>query len=87
MGDSPRGRPEHGAHGHLGREVMKYLEEHPHAMDTLQGIAEWWIGRDRAHVDLVELACALDHLTTDGALERIGSGEAARYRLKGRGDE
>ena len=29
--------------------ILGYLEEHPHGMDTLEGIAEWWIDAMRVH--------------------------------------
>ena len=61
---------------------MKYLADHPEAMDTTTGIAEWWLMRQRIRVDLEALSRALGRLTNKGLLEKIGSGENARYRLK-----
>ncbi len=61
---------------------MDYLAENPEAMDTLEGIAQWWIARQKVRVDVSRLARALDDLTGKGILERIGSGEDARFRLK-----
>jgi hypothetical protein len=66
----------------LAKAVMKYLEEHPQAMDTLEGIAEWWVMRQKVRTDLEALTKVLDDLADQGLLERIGSGESARYRLK-----
>jgi predicted transcriptional regulator len=66
----------------LEEEVLQYLREHPHAMDTLRGIAEWWLARRRARVELATLAGVLSRLVDRGVLEEIGSGEYARYRLR-----
>jgi hypothetical protein len=63
--------------------VRRYLAEHPEAMDTTEGIAEWWLMRERMRVDLEALARILGRLTDEGVLERIGAGDEARYRLKG----
>jgi hypothetical protein len=64
----------------LGELVLGYLEEHPQAMDTLEGIDEWWIERRRIRVNVEALARALTHLTETGALEAVGEGPARRYR-------
>jgi hypothetical protein len=66
----------------LETAVMSYLAEHPEAMDTIEGIAEWWLMRQRIRVGLEALSRVLGRLTNDGLLEKIGEGENARYRLK-----
>jgi hypothetical protein len=66
----------------LAELVLGYLKEQPKAMDTLQGIAEWWISRQQVRVDVERLAGALQDLTNQGVLERIGSEDNALYRLR-----
>ena len=66
----------------LAQAVLAYLAEHPRGMDTLEGIAEWWIMRGQVRVDVEALGRALNQLTERGVLEKIGSGEYARYHLK-----
>jgi predicted transcriptional regulator of viral defense system len=61
---------------------MQYVTEHPHAMDSIEGIAEWWIMRRQVRVDVEALEKVLSQLTEKGLLERIESGEKVRYRLK-----
>jgi len=70
----------------LVEAIVDYLSEHPHAMDTLEGIAEWWIMRQRIRVDVEMLGRALNRLIDQDVLERMGSGETACYRLKTRRD-
>jgi hypothetical protein len=61
---------------------LAYLAEHPDAMDTLEGIAEWWVLRQQVRVELDSLNRALLRLTAEGVLEAEGKGELARYHLK-----
>ncbi len=51
-------------------------------MDTTEGIAEWWLMRQRIRVDLEALVKVLSRMTCEGILEQIGEGGLARYRLK-----
>jgi hypothetical protein len=71
----------------LGELVLGYLEEHPQAMETLEGIAEWWIERQRIRVDVQALSRALQALTEQDVLETVGTGPTRRYRLKERQSE
>jgi hypothetical protein len=66
----------------LETAIRRYLAEHPQAMDTYEGIAEWWLMRERIHFDLAALTRTLHRLMEEGVLEEIGSGGGARYRLK-----
>jgi hypothetical protein len=66
----------------LAESIMQYLAEHPNAMDTFDGIAEWWIMRRQVRVDAMLLAKALDALTERGLIEKLGTGDNARYHLK-----
>jgi hypothetical protein len=38
------------------RCLARYLREHPHAGDTVDGIAQWWLGLSPASLGLVESA-------------------------------
>jgi Fe2+ or Zn2+ uptake regulation protein len=62
--------------------VLRYLAEHPGAMDTLEGIAEWWITREQLRVDLERLSRVLDELTRQGIVEETALGDARVYRLR-----
>jgi len=66
----------------LTSAVLRYLAENPRAMDTLEGIAEWWIARQQIRVEVTTLARVLRRLAERGLLEVTGSGEYARYSLK-----
>jgi len=66
----------------IADNVLDYLRECPDAMDSVEGIAEWWIGRAQLRTDVTLLAQALDQLTTENILEQVGDGERRRYRLR-----
>jgi len=66
----------------LKEAVRQYLVDHPQAMDTLEGIAEWWLTRQDARVELETLARVLRDLTAEGVLEQMGTGDRARFRMR-----
>ena len=51
-------------------------------MDTAEGIAEWWLMRQRVRIDLDALARTLRRLTDEGVVEQVGFGNDARFRLR-----
>lgn len=51
--------------------IRRYLAERPNAAETIEGVARWWLARQR-HVDTVELAeLALLHLEEQGQVVRF----------------
>ena len=66
----------------VAEAILGYLAEHPHAMDTPEGIAEWWLMRQQVRVSVTTLMKVLQRLTEKGLLEEIKNGESRRYRLK-----
>lgn len=66
----------------LTRAILDYLDEHPTAMDSLEGIAEWWVNRARVRQDVLAVARALAALTERGIVEEVGTGAERRYRRK-----
>jgi hypothetical protein len=66
----------------LAEAILSYLADHPQAMDTLDGIAEWWILRQRVTIEVNRVARVLGRLTEQGLLECLGTGPGRRYRLK-----
>lgn len=62
--------------------ILGYLHEHPNAMDTLTGIADWWLARHRLHVVVERVAEALQTLESRGLIERIGNDTRPLFRLR-----
>jgi hypothetical protein len=65
----------------VGNEA--YLADHHQAMDTEQGIAEWWLMRLYVMVTVQLVHTALQHLTECGKIEKFGAAAHTRYGLKG----
>jgi hypothetical protein len=62
--------------------ILAYLAEHPEAMDTPEGIAEWWLMRHQVRTGVSVIVRALRRLTDSGVLEELGGGDVRRYRLR-----
>lgn len=53
------------------RQIQSYLEEHPAACDTLEGIVMWWLQRQRVNETVTDVYQALQELKASGmVLER-----------------
>jgi len=61
--------------------ILEYLAENPRASDTLEGIAEWWIMRQRVRAEIETVAKVLHRLAEAGRLEKVGEGDEALYHL------
>jgi hypothetical protein len=51
-------------------------------MDTAAGVTDWWLARQHVRVQVEAVIRVLNALVERGELERIGSAEQERYRLK-----
>jgi hypothetical protein len=62
------------AHDHtverLARAIARYVDAHPNASDTLEGVARWWVAADAEQAPLDALQRALDALTDREVLTR-----------------
>jgi hypothetical protein len=65
---------------HIRRAILEYLAEHPRAMDTLEGIAAWWLMRERVRAEVTMLTRVVRSLVAEGLLEEVGPGPNVRYR-------
>lgn len=46
----------------IAYDILAYLNEHPNAQDTLEGISEWWILEQRIRRDTARVEEALSEL-------------------------
>jgi hypothetical protein len=58
----------------VARVVSRYLAAHPGASDTLEGIAGWWLMRQRVDDACDVVAAALELLTARGVVETRTTG-------------
>lgn len=50
-------------------EILRYLRAHPQAADTAEGIARWWIKRQRLHESVARVESALNLLVGRALVE------------------
>jgi hypothetical protein len=62
----------------LAGEILRYLQTHRHASDTVEGISRWWIKRQRLEDTLERVQSALDLLVADA---RVVTRESPSGRL------
>lgn len=74
-------RPASESESDVYRAVVGYLDENPEAMDTLDGIAEWWVMRQRIRTSVTTVARVVRRLVSEGTLEEVGPRECPRFRL------
>jgi hypothetical protein len=60
---------------------MGYLREHPHAMDNVQGVADWWMMREQVKDEVEILVRVLQRLADQKLIEKIDSIDGPLYRL------
>lgn len=46
----------------VAEEIMRYLQQHQFAADTLEGISHWWITRQRIEEDKQRVLAAVEYL-------------------------
>ncbi len=69
--------------GIAAREIEDYLESHPQAADSLEGIAIWWVSKQRIRYGLEVVRAALERLTRTGivSIGHVSDKNAPVYRL------
>lgn len=58
------------ATGDLKQEILRYVRTHASSAETPEGIARWWLARQRFEDAVERVTEALDELVADGSLER-----------------
>ena len=48
------------------KRVLRYLEQHPNAADTVEGVAVWWLGGNESDEWLSIVRCAIERLVNSG---------------------
>jgi hypothetical protein len=52
----------------LSQRILRYLEKHPEAGDTLEGIVTWWLEQERIDRVVDDVADALRNLEKKGTV-------------------
>jgi len=80
--DDPPDNADEDATGQVADSIVEYLRHHPHAMDTAEGVAAWWLPESCRPANLRVTIRALERLVASGLVERIGPGDRAHYGLR-----
>lgn len=63
--------------------IKRYLKKHPQAADTLEGIVNWWLLRQRYEIAEEVVNKALEVLVEQGTVAKMNpKGSKPIYRLK-----
>ena len=65
----------------VAADIAAYLNQHPRAMDTVEGVVGWWLPGDPVRADLATTRKVLEQMAESGYLVKIGVGDQARYGL------
>jgi Fe2+ or Zn2+ uptake regulation protein len=66
----------------LGSAILAYLAERSQAMDTVEGIAEWWLLRQRVIFAVQQVERVLQQLQAREIVETVEQGRTTFYRLR-----
>lgn len=69
----------------LADAIRQYLSKHPDAADTLEGVVNWWLLRQRYESAVAMVSQALELLVQQGGLTKIKHrGSPTIYKLRER---
>ena len=54
----------------VAQEINRYLEQHPQASDTMEGIVQWWLTHQRFEQAWDTVHKALEHLVAKGSVAK-----------------
>lgn len=54
----------------VANEIKRYLDAHPEGVDTAEGIAKWWLPRQRLEESAFLVRQALDYLVAESVIKR-----------------
>jgi hypothetical protein len=70
----------------IAREILAYLNEHPDATDTLEGIAQWWLLERKIKYQRDLAREALAELVGKELVLEISAGDSRIYRTNPKKD-
>jgi hypothetical protein len=63
-------------------KILRYLEQHPNAADTFEGIVEWWVPKQSIYEEEIVVQQALDEMVKQKLLLTTEFSDARKhYRL------
>ena len=66
----------------MARAILEYLQGHPDAKDTLEGIAQWWLLKEWTERKYHQIEASLSFLVSEGlVIQRKREGMTPYYWL------
>jgi hypothetical protein len=59
-----------GTDSEVEASVVEYLRRHPYAADSLDGVVQWWLPRQRYETARERIGVTLEQMVAGGQLER-----------------
>ena len=59
-----------GHKSNVEQQILQYMETHPNAADTAEGIAMWWLENNVHDLDIKQVEAALNNLVSQGLIRR-----------------
>jgi hypothetical protein len=63
----------------IANDIASYLGRHVDAADTLEGITQWWLLRQRIEYSSLQVQEALEYLRDKGAIRSVKAGGQTIY--------
>jgi Fe2+ or Zn2+ uptake regulation protein len=54
----------------LARKIERYLQAHPRAADSLEGVVQWWLPATKTEWEAAQVQRALEHLVNKGVVRK-----------------
>jgi hypothetical protein len=61
--------------------ILRYLEQHPKSEDTLEGISEWWMKKQRIEDSRIAVDQALQRLASERVISITQRNKVNYYKL------
>lgn len=61
--------------------IKNYLSQHPDSEDTVVGITNWWVKKQKLHDSMVAVDCALKMLESEGEILSTVRNNQTYFRL------
>jgi hypothetical protein len=67
----------------IANDLTEHFFSHPEAGDTVEGIADWWVARQRRSNAMRLIQTALEYLVEEGVVQKRSYGNREIYSSKG----
>ncbi len=55
----------------IRKEILQYMQTHPDAADSLNGIVNWWLSSKYSAEDMKKVEGVLEQLIKDGLVKKV----------------